>query len=69
MSMKYLTHKDTIVAIATLFGESALGIIRISGSKSISIIDKIFIKKSKKKLKKAITHTLHYGVIKSKKKV
>ena len=33
---------DTITAIATPLGEGAIGIVRISGSKALAIIKKIF---------------------------
>lgn len=33
---------DTIVAQSTPFGESALAIVRLTGKKSIEIINKIF---------------------------
>lgn len=54
---------DTIAAIATFPSKSALGIIKISGKKSLDIICKIFSSKKKKNLKKVKTHTLHYGWI------
>lgn len=40
---------DTIAAIATGMGNSGIGIIRISGQNAISIANKIFIPKNKKK--------------------
>jgi len=52
---------DTIVAISTAAGEGGIGIVRLSGKKSLSIADKIFLTKSKKKPSKCKTHTLHYG--------
>ncbi|MCF7874138.1 MAG: tRNA uridine-5-carboxymethylaminomethyl(34) synthesis GTPase MnmE [Candidatus Omnitrophica bacterium] len=54
---------DTIAAIATSPSKAALGIVKISGKKSLSILDKIFIPKRKKDIKKAKTFTLHYGWI------
>ena len=36
--------KDTICAIGTLVGESSINLIRISGSESINIVNKIFDK-------------------------
>lgn len=41
-------NKDTIVALITPPYSSAISIIRISGNKSISIIDKLFISYKKK---------------------
>ncbi len=57
--------KDTIAAIATAMSPSGIGIIRISGSDSFNIIDKIFKSKSGKELNisKKSTHTIHYGYI------
>lgn len=52
---------DTIAAIATALGEGSVGIIRVSGPQSIDIVDSIFL--SKRKLKEADSHTLHYGHI------
>ena len=51
--------EDTIAAISTALGVGAISIIRVSGSDSISIVDKIF----DKDLTKAKTHTIHYGHI------
>lgn len=53
---------DTICAIATSVGTSAINIIKISGKKSISIVNKIFTKD----LLKAKTHTITFGYIKDK---
>lgn len=55
---------DTIAAISTSAGNSGIGIIRVSGSEAIEIVDKIF--QSNKKGKKLIdvnSHTVHYGHI------
>lgn len=54
---------DTICAIATSVGTSAINIIKISGKESISIVNKIFTKD----LLKAKTHTITFGYIKDKK--
>jgi tRNA modification GTPase len=51
---------DTIVALSTPPGVGAIGIIRLSGSKAISISEKIL---PGLKLESAITHTMHFGVI------
>jgi len=55
--------KDTITAIATPLGYSAIGIIRISGPQAIRIAKKIFSPIRKKDLEKVPSHTLHYGKI------
>ena len=55
---------DTICAIATSLTPSGIGIIKISGEKSIDTIDKIFQSIGKNKiLKNEKSHTLHYGHI------
>ena len=51
--------EDTIAAIATLVGESSVNIIRISGSKSIEIVNKIF----SKNLYNFEANTINYGFI------
>ncbi len=51
---------DTIVALATAPGVSAIGVIRLSGADAIHIADKIF--KGKNLLKQA-SHTIHFGHI------
>ena len=53
---------DTICAISTALGVGAISIIKISGNESIDIVDKIF----SGNLKKANSHTIHYGYIKDK---
>ena len=61
--IKDYNTKDTIAAIATFPAKSALGVIKISGKKSLPIISKIFMPQKKKDMKKAKTYTLHYGWI------
>lgn len=51
---------DTIAALATPPGIGAIGIIRISGSKAISIINDVFAGKD---LRKVESHTIHLGTI------
>ncbi|HLQ72935.1 MAG TPA: tRNA uridine-5-carboxymethylaminomethyl(34) synthesis GTPase MnmE [Bacillota bacterium] len=50
--------EDTIVAISTPVGEGAIGIVRLSGEKSIEITNRLF---SGKNLIDAASHTVHYG--------
>jgi tRNA modification GTPase len=50
---------DTIVAISTSMGVGAISIIRLSGSNSINVINKIF----STNLTNAKSHTIHYGYI------
>lgn len=52
---------DTIAAIATAVGASAINIIKVSGPKAINIVNKVF---SGKNLTEVPTHTIHYGFIK-----
>jgi len=56
---KYNTE-DTIAAIATAEGVSAIGIIRISGNDAINVCAKIF---KGKDLNIQKSHTIHYGYI------
>lgn len=52
---------DTIVALATPTGVGAIGIIRLSGSKAIDIVNEIFPSKD---LIRQNSHTIHVGFIK-----
>ena len=52
---------DTIAAISTAVGTSAINIIKVSGNKSLEIVNNIF--KGKEDLTKVPTHTIHYGFI------
>lgn len=55
---------DTIAAISTSAGNSGIGIIRVSGSEAIEIVDKIFkSNKEGKTLCDVGSHTVHYGHI------
>lgn len=58
--MKRFTE-DTITAIATPSGVGAISVIRVSGTLSFEIVDKIF--NGKNKLVKSDSHTIHYGQI------
>ncbi len=51
---------DTIAAIATAQGIGAISIIRVSGSKAVDIVSKIFTNKN---FKTSSSHTIHYGYI------
>lgn len=55
---------DTIAAIATAPGEGGIGIIRISGPKSLEVAEKIFFSMSGKKIVDYPTRTLIYGNVK-----
>lgn len=55
---------DTIAAIATPIGQSAIGIIKLSGPAALEIVQKIYRrKKDGKRLTTVSTHTIHYGHI------
>ena len=63
--MKHFCYRDTICAIATGGGTSAIAVIRISGKKSFDIIKQIF----DKKINNIKSHTIVFGNIKSKNKI
>lgn len=54
---------DTIASISTPLGESGIGIVRLSGKDSLSVVDKIFFSKDGKKPSSFKTYTVHYGWI------
>lgn len=57
-------RNDTIAAIATGLSNAGISIIRISGTESFPIIDRIYkSKKGDKILSKENSHTIHYGYI------
>jgi tRNA modification GTPase len=53
--------KDTIAAIATAAGESAIGIIKISGPQAFLIADSVFVARSAIKPSQCKSYTVHYG--------
>ena len=55
-----IIESDTIVAIATAPSNSAISIIRLSGSDAIEIANNVFKGKNLNKVK---SHTIHYGYI------
>lgn len=54
---------DTIAAIATAMTSSGIGIVRVSGAKAVTVVDRIFRMKHGRKLEDMETHTIHYGHI------
>ncbi|MFN2440657.1 MAG: tRNA uridine-5-carboxymethylaminomethyl(34) synthesis GTPase MnmE [Chitinophagaceae bacterium] len=64
MNSKLSGWDDTIVALATPPGVGALGIIRLSGSFAIEIINRLFPSKN---LANETSHTLHVGFLKNNK--
>lgn len=61
-----IAEKTTIVALSTPQGVGAIGVIRLSGSEAISIVNEVF---SGKDLSQQPSHTLHFGKIKEGEKV
>ncbi len=54
---------DTIAAISTPRGEGGIGIVRISGPKSLFILEKIFKTSVAKNIKEIKSHTINHGYI------
>lgn len=52
---------DTIAAIATSIGEGGISIIRVSGDKSVEIVDRIFTGKTNRGLHDLKPYTMRYG--------
>ena len=61
MAFKGTGWEDTIIALATPPGIGAIGVIRLSGSRSIQIVDELF---QSKNLATQDSHTLHVGFLK-----
>jgi tRNA modification GTPase len=59
--MKLSGWDDTIIALATPPGIGAIGVIRLSGNKAISIVNQLFHSKD---LSQQKTHTIHVGFLK-----
>ena len=57
---------DTIVALATAQGISAIAVIRLSGTDSIGMVDRIF---RGKKLVNQPSHTIHFGTLHEEEKI
>ena len=67
--MRIQTFDDTICALATAQGVGAIAMIRISGSGTYKIADKIFYSKNNKKLSEQPPYTLHFGEIRGEKPI
>ncbi len=61
--MKNIALDDVIVAISTPIGNGGIGIVRLSGTGSVDIADKIFAASDRIKLKDKKSHTISYGHI------
>jgi len=61
----YTLNNDTIAALSTPQGFGAIAVIRISGEKAISIVEKVFKNKTLKPkiLANKASHTAHFGLI------
>ncbi len=59
--MPKLNLDDTICAIATPAGEGGIGIVRLSGKRSIPITAKVFRTPKNKDIHSFFSHTIHYG--------
>lgn len=66
MMNKLTGWDDTIVALATPPGVGAIGVIRLSGNKAITIVNDLFAAKD---LTLQLSHTLHVGILKDDEKV
>lgn len=60
--MMNTVFQDTITALATPPGIGAIGIIRISGPKAVSIVNEVFFGKN---LEKVDSHSIHLGTIRN----
>jgi tRNA modification GTPase len=54
---------DTVAAISTPIGEGGIGIVRLSGPGSLSVVSSLFHSPRGINIKTAPTHTVHYGHI------
>jgi tRNA modification GTPase len=59
----YIGRKDTIAAIGTRPGEAAIGIVKISGERSVEIAGKIFRSAGDRKISNIGTYEMVYGKI------
>ncbi len=61
--------QDTIAAISTATGEGGIGIVRLSGKKSLAVANKIFVGLGKKKPTQFKSYSMHYGKIVDRQKI
>lgn len=59
--------EDTIAAISTSLGDGGIGIVRISGSRALEILNNIFVSPKGKNVLNMKSYTMLYGYIKDKK--
>ena len=55
--------EGTIIALSTVAGTAAIGVIRLSGPEAIAATEQLFRAKSKKALQEQKSHTVHLGDI------
>ena len=63
MSKQVLYKRETIAAISTPLGEGGIGIVRLSGEKTLAIADKLFKGRNGIPPSKLPSYTIHYGHI------
>ena len=63
MVNEQMVNGSTICAVSTPSGIGGMAVVRVSGSKAISIVDHIFVKANLQKLADQKAYTLHYGHI------
>lgn len=59
--MRSMHKQDTIVAVATAFGEAAIAVVRLSGPETFSIIGKVFKGKRRENIADLPGYTVRYG--------
>jgi len=64
-----MQNNDAICAIATAAGNGAIAVIRISGSDSYSVVEKIFFPQSKKNIHTLKANTIHFGTVQAQGKI
>ncbi|MBF0619356.1 MAG: tRNA uridine-5-carboxymethylaminomethyl(34) synthesis GTPase MnmE [Candidatus Omnitrophica bacterium] len=60
---QYKGFEETIAAIATPAGTGGVAIVRLSGEKSVRILERVFVSDGGKSPSEWVTHVLHYGRI------
>ena len=58
-----MKNKETIASITTPIGEGGIGIIQVSGPRSLEIVNSVFRRKKNKDLRNAESKRLYYGEI------
>jgi tRNA modification GTPase len=58
-----MLDEDTICAVSTPVGEGGIGIVRISGKRSLLIAGSLFRSRSGRSIEEVPSHTVHYGLL------